>query len=178
MGIKVGQRKDKPGWWVFIHHQGRRKKKFFGTNKKLAFEFASKLEAKLKLGSVGIEAKAGMKFDDYAETWLERIRHSRKHTTHDDYRKMLDRDILPILRGIDLEDVTREKVKSLAFGCLKKGQSPKTVQNVIRRVSSLLSHAVEDGLIAEKMLMLCAVRVRVSACSRPSRSRALTSITV
>jgi integrase len=48
---------------------------------------------------------------------------------------------------LDLHAVTREKVKSLAMAGLEKGQSPKTVQNTIRCLSSLLSHAVEDGLL-------------------------------
>ncbi len=147
MGVKVRARKDKPGWWVFINHQGRRKKKYFGKNRKLAQDFADKLEAKLKLGSVGIATKAGVKFEDYAETWLERIRHTRKHTTHEDYKKMLNRDVLPLLRGLDLEDITRKKVRTVGFAGLEKGQSPKTVQNVIRCLSSLLSHAKEDGLL-------------------------------
>jgi integrase len=42
---------------------------------------------------------------------------------------------------------TREKVKSLAMGCLSKGQSAKTVQNIIRCLSNLMSHAVEDELL-------------------------------
>jgi len=39
-------------------------------------------------------------------------------------------------------------VKALAISGLKKGQSLKTVQNVVRCLSSLLSHAVEDGQVA------------------------------
>jgi hypothetical protein len=35
MGVKLRERKDKPGWWVFINHHGQRKK-FFGKIKKLA----------------------------------------------------------------------------------------------------------------------------------------------
>ena len=147
MGVKLGERKDKPGWWVFINHKGQRKKKYFGTNKQLAKEFANKLDAKLKLGSVGITTKAGVKFHDYANTWLQRIHCTCKRTTHEDYSKMLRRDLLPVLHGLDLEDVTREKVKGLAFAGLNKGQSPKTVQNIIRCLSCLLSHAVEDGLL-------------------------------
>ena len=146
MGVKLRERPGK-GWYVFIDHRNQRKAKFFGKNKVLAKEFKDKLEAKLKLGSVGITTKAGVKVEDYAETWLDRIRHTRKHSTHDDYRKILDRDLLLTLRGLDLEDITREKVKAVAFAGLKKGQSPKTVQNVIRCLSSLLSHAVEDGLL-------------------------------
>jgi integrase len=91
--------------------------------------------------------KGCVKVEEYAETWLGRIKHSRKHTTHDNYRKMLDRDILPHLRGLDLADVTRDRVKGLAVAGFERKQSPKTVQNTILCLSSLLSHAVEDGLL-------------------------------
>jgi len=56
-------------------------------------------------------------------------------------------DILPVLRGLNLQEITREKVKALAFVVLEKNRSPKTVQNIIRCLSSLLSHAVEDGVV-------------------------------
>ena len=146
MGVKLRERPGK-GWYVFIDYRNQRKAKFFGKNKALAKDFREKLEAKLKLGSVGITTKAGVKVEDYAETWLKRIQQTRKHTTHEGYRKMLDHDVLPLLRGLDLEDITREKVRTVGFAGLEKGQSPKTVQNVIRCLSSLLSHAKEDGLL-------------------------------
>ncbi len=147
MGVKVQQRSDKAGWWVIIHHKGERKKKYFGANKQLAKEFANKLDARIKLGSVGITTKAGVKVEVYAEKWLACIQHTRKHTTHENYVKMLKRDILPVLKGLDLEDITREKVKAVAFDRLNKGQSPRTVQSVIRCLSALLGYAVEDGLL-------------------------------
>jgi len=146
MGVKLRERPGK-GWYVLTDWNNQRKAKFFGKNKALAKEFAGKLEAKLKLGSVGITTKTGVKIEDYAETWLERIQHTRKYSTYVSYQKMLQRDILPVLRGLDLEDVTREKVKALACASLKQGHSGKTVQNLIRGLSSLLSHAVEDGLL-------------------------------
>ena len=148
MGVIVKQRPDKPGWWVFVNYQGKRTKKFFGTNKRLAHEFADKVQAKIKLGEVGLVQKAGVKLAHYSKTWLERIQQTRKFSTHQDYEKMLKRDILPLFGDLDLQDISRERVKSLAFAGLKKGQSPKTVQNLIRGLSSLLSHAVEDGLLA------------------------------
>jgi integrase len=149
--VGVTVRDWKGAWWIFVNHRGRRKAKRVGTGeegKKAAKQVAHQLEARLALGQPAFqEDKAGVKLAEYAKTWLDRIRHIRKHTTAEDYRKMLDRDILPALRGLDLKDITREKVKAVAFEGLKKGQSPKTVQNVIRCLSSLLSHAVEDGLL-------------------------------
>jgi integrase len=98
------------------------------------------------LGQAAFQSqKSGVTIDAYGETFLHRIEHTRKHTTLADYTKILTRDILPALRGLDLQDITREKVKALALAGLQKGQSPKTVQNIVRCLSSLLSHAVEDG---------------------------------
>ena len=38
-------------------------------------------------------------------------------------------------------------MKAFAVGCLQRGLSAKTVQNIIRTLSSLFSHAIEDNLI-------------------------------
>ena len=146
MGVKLRERPGK-GWYVLIDWQGKRKAKSFGANKKLAKEFAQTFEAKLKLGSIGVETKTGVKFEDYAETWLERIQHTRKYSTFFGYQKMLKRDLLPFLRDLDLTDITRERVKALAYASLEKGHSSKTVQNLLRGLSSLLGHAVEDELL-------------------------------
>jgi hypothetical protein len=70
MGVKLRERPGK-GWYVLTDWRGQRKAKCFGKNKALAKEFKEKLEAKLKLGSAGIPCKAGVTFEEYAETWLE-----------------------------------------------------------------------------------------------------------
>lgn len=149
MGVLVRQRPDKPGWWVIIHYQGQRKKKYFGTNKALAVDFAKKLDTRLKLGGAGLSVKAGLTLKTYAETWLEHIQHTRKPSTHEDYAKRLTHDIYPLLGSLDLHDITRERVKAVALAGFKQHQAPKTVQNTLRVLSSLLSHAQEDGLIRE-----------------------------
>jgi integrase len=138
---------------VFINYRGQRWKKYFGMDKALAKDFARTLDAKLKLGEAGIMNKSRMKLEAYAVTWLDRIQHSRKHTTYNDYRKRLDHDILPVLKGLDLEDITREKVKAMCFAGLRAGQSPKTVQNTVRVLSCLLTHAKEDGLVRDNPAM-------------------------
>jgi integrase len=147
MGVKIKQWKG--AWWIFINHQGRRKARRVGigeAGKKTARLVAQQIQARLVLGQAAFQSqKSGVTIDAYGETFLHRIEHTRKHTTLADYTKILTRDILPALRGLDLQDITREKVKALALAGLQKGQSPKTVQNIVRCLSSLLSHAVEDG---------------------------------
>lgn len=69
MSVKLRERPGK-GWYVLTDWNNQRKAKFFGKNKALAKEFAEKLEAKLKLGSLGLTTKAGVKIEAYAETWI------------------------------------------------------------------------------------------------------------
>ncbi len=149
MGVKIRQWKG--AWWIFIDHQGMRKAKRIGVGepaKKAAKQAAQQIQARLALGQPAFQSqKSGMTLERYAAVFLERIEHTRKHTTFDDYKKLLDRDILPTLKLLDLQDITREKVKALALAGLQKGQSPKTVQNIVRCLSSLFSHALEDNLV-------------------------------
>ena len=150
MGVKV--REWKGAWWVFINHHGSRKAKRIGagaSGKKAAYHVAQQIQARLALGQAAFDSsQAGVTIDRYAETFLQRIEQTRKHTTYAEYRKILYRDILPVFRGLDIRDITREKVKDLALACLQKGQSPKTVQKIIGCLSSLFSHGIEDELLA------------------------------
>jgi len=150
MGVKIRQWKG--AWWVFINHQGTRKAKRIGTGepgKKAAKQVAQQIQARLALGQTAFDrAQTSITLEAYADTFLERIEQTRKHTTHGDYQKMLDRYILPVFRGVDLHQITRDKVKTLAITCLQQGLAPKTVLNIVRTMSSLFSHAVEDNLLA------------------------------
>ena len=51
MGVQVRQKGGK--WYVFINHQGQRKAKCIGSDKRVAVQVQKQLEAKLALGGVG-----------------------------------------------------------------------------------------------------------------------------
>ena len=150
--MAVNVRYWKRAWWVFINHQGTRKAKRVGvgeSGKKAAKQVAQQIQARLVLGQASFDShKTGVTFDSYSETFLQRIQHTRKPSTHEAYQQTLTCNIKPMIGKLALHAVTREKVKALAMAGLEKGQSPKTVQNTIRCLSSLLSQAVEDGLLA------------------------------
>ncbi len=149
MGVKIKFWKE--AWWVFINHQGARKARRIGigeSGKKAAKQVAQQIQARLALGQTVFDRQpASITLEAYAETFLERIEQTRKHTTHADYRKIFDRYVFPVFRGQDLQQITREKVKAFAVTCLQHGLSAKTVQNIVRTLSSLFSHAIEDNLI-------------------------------
>lgn len=71
MGVRIRQKGDK--WYVFINHQGQRKAKWIGSDKRVAVQVQKQLEAKLALGDVGLlkEEPESILFRDYAEQWLE-----------------------------------------------------------------------------------------------------------
>jgi len=53
MAVKIRERPKGSGeWWLFIDHQGKRKAKKIGKDKKLARDMAKKIEAKLALGEM------------------------------------------------------------------------------------------------------------------------------
>ena len=60
MSVRVSQRKDKSGWWVFISYRGKRMKKSFPDGKvgeKAARTFAEKLLAKMKWAEMPLPAR-------------------------------------------------------------------------------------------------------------------------
>ena len=137
---------------VDLHQPPRtRKAKRIGTGavgKKAAQQAAQQIQARLALGQTAFDRpQTSVTLDAYVETFLERIEQTRKHTTHADYRKIFDHYVFPVFKGQELQQITREKVKAFAVGCLRRGLSAKTVQNIIRTSSSLFSHAIDDNLI-------------------------------
>ena len=97
MAVKV--RDFQGAWWIFIDHNGVRKAKRIGPGKlgKQAAERAKReLDARLVLGHPIMQApRVRHSFADYSSVFLQRIEQSRKHTTYTDYRKIIDRDLLP-----------------------------------------------------------------------------------
>lgn len=96
MAVKVRQRNR--AWWIFIDHQGSRKAKRVGVGeagRKAAKLAAQQIQARPALGHAAFTSqKSGVTIEAYAQTFLQRIEHTRKHTTLADYQKILARDIL------------------------------------------------------------------------------------
>ncbi len=72
MAVRVRQRTDRPGWYVIIDHNAKRKKKAF-PDKETALRFARTIRERLAEGDFGIarEAQEQMPFSLYYKTWLD-----------------------------------------------------------------------------------------------------------
>jgi integrase len=153
MAVKV--KAWKGAWWIFIDHRGQRKAKRVGpgpAGKKAAELAAIKLQARLVEGETRIlheVAPPQITFGAYAQQWLERYAtHTCKFSTVRIYEVNLRRHVLPVLGPKPIEGVARTDCRTLIAACRTKGLSPKTIENICRTVSSILSQAVEDGHVA------------------------------
>lgn len=150
MGVKVRRRNG--AWWLFIDYKGRRKAKRVG-DKKSADLAAIKIRARLAEGDLAplsTEAPATpLSFEAYAESWLKNYAAQVcKFSTSRVYETNLRGHIFPLLGARPLASVSRADCRTLIAACREKGLSPKSIENICRTVSTVLTQAVEDGLLA------------------------------
>jgi integrase len=150
MGVTVRQKvkgKGKP-WWVFIAHNGKRKSIKIG-DKAAAEVVASRIREELKTGTLDLASKKKkLTFGEYAQKWLDGYGETHlKYSTLKGYQVAI-RVHLGKLSERPLDQITRAEIKEIIFDKLRAGLSPKTVTNIKGLISSILSHAVEDELIA------------------------------
>lgn len=150
MGVRVREKPKGSGeWWVFVEHQGKRKAKKIGRDKKLAQEIARKLEARLTLNDLALldEKEKVLTFEDVADQWLHGyIKTMRRPSTFERYQGLLAKHILPQIGQLPIDQVSRAVVRELLL--LKKGKLSDSMVRLIKDVvSGVCNHALEDGLI-------------------------------
>jgi integrase len=150
MGVKVKEWKG--AFWLFINHHGQPKAKRVGTGpagKKAAELAAIIIQARLVEGETTIIKEAApppITFGVYAHQWLEMYAaQARKFSTVRTYELNLRRHVLPVLGPKPVAAILRSDCRLLIAACRTKGLSPKTIKNICRTLSSMLSQAMEDG---------------------------------
>jgi integrase len=136
-------------YWLFICHNGKRKAKKIG-GPKAARAYALRVEQKLVMGDLDLldKKEKPLLFRDYALQWLSGyVRVSCKYSTWQSYDSILKLHVFPVFGETPLKDIARKKIKELIFSKLSEGLSAKTVHNIIRNLSVVLSHACEDEII-------------------------------
>ncbi len=153
MGVKVKHWKG--AYWLFINHNGKRKARRVGVGRagqRAADAAAIKIQARLAEGDTGpledSTTAAPTTFRSYAESWVEtHAKQACKFSTTRVYRTNLNRHILPVLGDRPVATISRMNCRTLIAECRTKGLSRKSIENIGRTVSSVLSQAMEDGLI-------------------------------
>jgi integrase len=152
MGVKVRERPKGSGiHWVFIDHQGQRKAKKIGKDKKLANDIAKKIGARLTLGYFDLlenDENAQPTFEEYANYWLEDyIKPLRRASTYERYRDILKRHVFPVFGQKKIDEIKRVEIRNL-FLKKKKAKFSRSMICLIRDVmSGPMGYAVDEELI-------------------------------
>jgi len=153
MGVRVREKPKGSGvWWIFIEHQGKRKAKKIGKDKRLAKELAKRIEAKLALGDFDLdpaEKAPVFTLSEYANLWLEKyVKPLRRETTVERYSHTFKRYIDPALGSRRLDEITRKDVRDLLLSIHGKGLSYSTVCLARDVLSGIFNHAVDDEVVS------------------------------
>ncbi len=150
MGVKVREKiKGSNEWWIFIDHQGKRRSKKVGKDKRAAILAAQKIEAKLVLGDFGLlSSQENPMFKQYADTWINvSVPVKCKPSTCKDYSCFLDKYILPYFGNKEVKAINRFMIKSYLTEQLGQGKSSSTVNQMKSIISGIFNLAVDDEVI-------------------------------
>ncbi len=153
MGVKVREKKKGSGvWWIFIDHQGRRRAKKIGRDKKVAENIAKKVEAKLVLGDMGLvenKTVTAATFEEYADTWKTlTVPATCKPSTVSDYQGILKNHVLPVFGKSSVNEINRFMVKRFLMKKITDGFASSTVTHMKNAVSGVLNLAVDDEVLS------------------------------
>jgi len=147
----------KQAWYVRLWHDGRERR--FGSfpNKTEAREFYEKAKMEQREGRFFPEryhARTQAKplpFRDYYETaWRphQKALGAKKPATLAVYHWRLEKHVLPVFGNTALPNITRGAIKHWAGSLLQQGLDYDTAFAVLLTFSSVVSDAVEDGLLS------------------------------
>ncbi len=164
MGVKVREKPRGSGtWWIFIHHNGKRKAKRVGAEK-AARSAAEKIQARLTLNEfdMGRREPRCSTFKEYAEMWLA-LPHEWKDATRDSYTFNLNLHVYPKFGKTPIDQIKRKDLKAFFDELLIGGLHPSTVSLIRAPMSGVFSHAVDSEVIETNPLRELRVKARGKA---------------
>lgn len=151
MAVKVKERPEGSGvYWIYIDHQGKRKAKKIGRDKRLAQDVAKQIEAKLVLGQMNLTKKEERQipFKEYSDKWITiTVPAVCKRSTLKDYEGILRNYVLPVFGTMPINKINRLMVKEYLMKKLNDGLSPSSVNHMKNVLSGIFNLAVDDQII-------------------------------
>lgn len=149
MGVKVREKVEgSREWWIFISHNGNRKARKIGHDKRLAQEVAKKIEAKLALGEFKFEderAEIPPTLKEYIDGWTDIAGEkqvgwykkvallSLKHSTYTGYRKIIDSTLIPAFGTKPINEITSRMISDLISSRIKGPDKVESEAKIIGR---------------------------------------------
>jgi integrase len=125
---------------------GKRRLKTF-ERKKDALEFAATSRVEVREG-VHVADSASIAFAQAGKLWLETAERRRlERSTRTMYRQQLDLHIAPFIGGLKLSQLSVPRVREFEDELARAGRSQAMIRKVRVSLSSLISDAMERGLV-------------------------------
>ena len=174
MGVRVRQRKDRPGWWLIIDHLKKRRKKHF-ADKETALRVAKRVRERLALGDFSIVEDKPRPFRDYYRNWLETyVRNNTKEATYASYELAYRAHLLPFFQDTGVHQITREQVKEFMYTLLNAGLARNSVKGYLAPLREMFNHAIEDGHVDQNPCLRIIRHMRSEHGERQERINFLT----
>jgi integrase len=100
---------------------------------------------------------------EYAEQWLNARASALRPSTTSEYRRILQREILPRFGHLPLAAITRSQLKAYSAERAAEGLSANTIRNHLAPLRALLASAVDDELLRAN------VAARIRRAGQPQR---------
>lgn len=164
MGVIVKEKIPGSGeWWIYIHHNGRKKTKKIGAQE-LAEQVAQKIRARLALKDFGLMVQTKIKaptFKEAARLWLAEPQNWRE-STRETYIFNLEKHVFPKLGKDPINTLTRKKLKAFFAGLINTGMSPNTVALIRAPIQGVMRLALDEEWIEFNPVQNIAIKNRRS----------------
>ena len=132
----------------YYDQSGKRRWETVGTSKKEAADRLAQRLIEIHQGAYN-PGLANTHLRDYAGKWLEiQVKPNLKPATQKTYSECLDNHILPFLGDTALKSIRRDMIIGLLADLNRKGLSRSSVNLVYAVQRSILSSAVDEGILA------------------------------
>ena len=145
----VTHRKD-GRWMTSMTLENGSRKYFYGDTQKEALEKLREAQHQQKQGTLATGKAQTLRV--YLDRWLEDAhRTSLKPSSYADYRRVIDKHIVPVLGHIQLQKLTPQHIQSFYAKELKAGLSARTVNKYHALLHKALDNAVRWNLVARNV---------------------------
>jgi len=158
VGVKV--RFFRGAWWVVVHHQGKRRQKRVGPDKKLAERVAKEIRAKLLLGQFEVrrEVQTPIPFKGFAQDWLRtqveipierKIQGALSRRSGEIHEGNLRRHLVPFFADRDIREIRAADVQALYDHLLTRDRAlgAKSIEHLMGTLRRLLGYAELQDLV-------------------------------
>jgi integrase len=131
-------------WCAQISLEGRRLTKY-GKTQKECREWIRQIRTKIEGGLTF--AGTLLTLEHFVDTWLSGKKLSRRPGTVHSYRRIAERDLLPHMGQMRLQDIQPAHIKKLYSILQEEGKGPRTIQLAHVVLHSVLKQAMREGIL-------------------------------